>query len=105
MPKDWNAFWYWRDRPVQERVNAATVLGAAGVQIVDLISRSEDPPDCEAKLDERSSGIEVTELLHQPTAQQSIKAKRERAAGKEPKRPGAFRLGSRQPAIRIRESH
>jgi hypothetical protein len=88
MPKDWNAFWYWRDRPVQERVNAANVLKAAGVKIVELVSRNEreQPPDCEAKLDGQFSGIEVTELVHR-TARRSIKARRERAAGKKPKRP------------------
>jgi hypothetical protein len=88
MPKDWNAFWYWRDRPVQERVNAANVLKAASVKIVELVSRNEreQPPDCEAKLDGQFSGIEVTELVHR-TARRSIKARRERAAGKEPKRP------------------
>jgi hypothetical protein len=88
MPKDWNAFWYWRDKPVQERVNAANVLKAASVTIVELLSRNEreQPPDCEAKLDGQFSGIEVTELVHR-TARRSIKARRERAAGKEPKRP------------------
>jgi hypothetical protein len=88
MPQDWNAFWYWRDRPVQERVNGASVLEAAGVKIAELVSRSEreQPPDCEAKLDEQSSGIELTELVHR-TARRSIKARKERAAGKEPKRP------------------
>jgi hypothetical protein len=77
MPKDWNAFWYWRDRPVQERVNAANVLKAAGVKIVELVSRNEreQPPDCEAKLDGQFSGIEVTELVHR-TAGRSIKARR-----------------------------
>jgi hypothetical protein len=86
MPQEWNAYWYWRDKPVRERVSAANVLAAAGVQIVELLSRSEDPPDCEARLDGEFSGIEVTELVH-GTVGRSIKARKERAAGKEPKRP------------------
>ena len=86
MPQEWNAYWYWRDKPVRERVSAANVLAAAGVQIVELLSRSEDPPDCEARLDGEFSGIEVTELVH-ATVGRSIKARRERAAGNEPKRP------------------
>jgi hypothetical protein len=92
MPEEWSAYWHWHDRPVQERVNAAKILEAAGVQIVDLGSRHqlEQPPDCEATLDEQVSGIEVTELLHQPTAERSIRAARERAAGNEPERPEAF---------------
>jgi hypothetical protein len=89
MPQEWNAFWFWRDRPVQERVNAANLLEAAGVQIVELVSRREDPPDCEATLDGEFSGIEVTELVHK-TAKRSIKARKERVAGKEPKQPEVF---------------
>src|SRR5262245_34395614 len=91
MPAEWNAFWYWREKPVRERVSAANVLEAAGVRIAELVSRNEreQPPDCEAKLDGQFSGIEVTELVHR-TAQRSIKAKREHAAGKEPKRPEVF---------------
>jgi hypothetical protein len=92
MPKEWNAFWYWHHKPVREWVHAANVLKAAGVQIAELVSRDEreQPPDCEATLDGQFSGIEVTELLHRPTVEQSIGAKRERAAGKEPKRPGVL---------------
>lgn len=108
MPKDWNAFWYWRDRPVQERVNAANVLKAAGVKIVELVSRNEreQPPDCEAKLDGQFSGIEVTELLHQTDGgafYQSDKGTRgwQRAQATR----GVLRLGSRQPSIGIAGSY
>jgi hypothetical protein len=88
MPREWNAFWYWREKALKERVNAAKILKAAGVQIVELVSRDEreQPPDCEATLDGQFSGIEVTELVHR-TARRSIKARRKRAASKEPKRP------------------
>jgi hypothetical protein len=89
MPEGWNAFWHWHDKPVRERVSAAKVLEAAGVQIAELVSRSDDPPDCEATLDGEFSGIEVTELVHR-TARRSIKARRGRAAGKEPRRPEVF---------------
>ena len=70
MPREWNAFWYWREKAVQERVNAAKILEAAGVQIVELVSRDEreQPPDCEAMLDGQFSGIEVTELVHRTGA-------------------------------------
>jgi hypothetical protein len=67
-------------------------MRSGGVDVVDLVSRDEQkqPPDCEASLDGDFAGIEVTELVHQPTATRSIKASRERAAGREPKRPEAF---------------
>ena len=92
MPKEWNAHFYWHDKPVRERVIAANVLEAAGVQADGLVSRDEreQPPDCEAALDRQFSGVEVTELLHRPTVKRSIRAIRERAAGKEPKRPEAL---------------
>ena len=34
--------------------------------------RGEDPPDCEATLDGRFSGVEVTELIDQPALEQSL---------------------------------
>jgi len=37
MPREWNTFWYWREKAVQERVNAANILEAAGVQIVEIL--------------------------------------------------------------------
>lgn len=102
MPREWNAFWYWRDRPVKERVNAANVLEAAGVEIAELASRDEreQPPDCEAKLDGQFSGIEVTELVHR-TARRSIKARRERAAGKAPKRPEVLFVWDRSSLLSV----
>jgi hypothetical protein len=93
MKREWDAFWYWRDKPVAERGKARNILKAASVQIVDLVSRSEDPPDCEATLDGKFSGVEVTELVHRPTFQRSIKATREREAGGEPKRPEVLFFG------------
>jgi hypothetical protein len=87
MTRGWQDYWHWKDKPVQERASARTVLEAAGVKIDELRSRNHDPPDCEAFLDGQWSGIEVTELLDQPTLEQSIRARRERDAGKIPERP------------------
>ena len=86
-----NTFWFWRDRPVGERGAALEILGQAGVDVIGLVSRnpSEDPPDCEATLDGHFSGVEVTELVDQETLQRSIRATRDREAGKEPRQPEA----------------
>jgi hypothetical protein len=78
MTRGWQDYWHWKDKPVQERASARTVLEAAGVKIDELRSRNHDPPDCEAFLDGQWSGIEVTELLEQPTLEQSIRARRQR---------------------------
>jgi hypothetical protein len=86
MTRGWQDYWHWKDKPVHERASARTVLEAAGVKIDELRSRNHDPPDCEAFLDGQWSGIEVTELLDQPTLEQSIRARRERDAGKIPER-------------------
>jgi hypothetical protein len=65
--REWNSFWFWRDKPVGERGVAREVLEAAKVEVTDLRSLDQDPPDCEATLDGQFSGIEVTELVHRPT--------------------------------------
>jgi hypothetical protein len=90
--RDWNGFWSWRDKPIGERGAAAEILQRAGMEVVNLVSREtgQDPPDCEAILDGRLSGVEVTELVHRKTLKRSIKAIRERRAGKEPKLPEAY---------------
>ena len=69
-----NSFWKWPDRPVEERGIATEILRQAGVDVADVRSREqgEDPPDCEATLDGRVSGVEVTELIDQPALQQSL---------------------------------
>jgi hypothetical protein len=89
--RPWNSFWSWRDKPVGERGAAEKILLAAGLKVKNLVSRrtGEDPPDCEAMVDEGWSGIEVTELVHQKTLARSLKAVKERAVGKEPDRPEA----------------
>jgi hypothetical protein len=86
--REWNGFWFWRDKPVGERGAAREVLEAAKVEVTDLRSLDQDPPDCEATLD--GQGIEVTELVHRPTLERSIKAVRQRARGEEPRKPEAY---------------
>jgi hypothetical protein len=86
--REWNGFWFWRDKPVGERGAAREVLEAAKVEVTDLRSLDQDPPDCEATLD--GQGIEVTELVHRPTLERSIKAVRQRARGEEPPKPEAY---------------
>jgi len=90
--REWNSFWFWRDKPVGERGAVYEILEAAKVRVTDLRSLDEDqqPPDCEAMLDGQLSGIEVTELVDQPTLERSIKAVRQRSRGEEPQRPEAY---------------
>ncbi|MGO4512678.1 hypothetical protein AB4Z51_37385 [Bradyrhizobium sp. 2TAF36] len=88
--RKWNSFWYWRDKPVGERGIAREVLEAAKAEVTDLRSVGQDPPYCEATLDGQFSGIEVTELVHRPTLERSIKAVRQRARGEEPRKPEAY---------------
>jgi hypothetical protein len=88
--REWNSFWFWRDKPVGERGVAREVLEAAKVEVTDLRSLDQDPPDCEATLDGQFSGIEVTELVHRPTLERSIKAVRQRARGEEPRKSEAY---------------
>ncbi|WP_354097504.1 hypothetical protein [Bradyrhizobium sp. S3.2.12] len=88
--REWNSFWFWRDKPVGERGIAREVLEAAKLEVTDLRSLDEDPPDCEAMLNGQFSGIEVTELVHRPTLERSIKAVRQRARGEEPRKPEAY---------------
>jgi hypothetical protein len=88
--RECNAFWFWRDKPVAERGIARNILKEAGLQVDGLRSLDQDPPDCEATLDGQFSGIEVTELVHQPTLERSIKAVRQRSRGEEPQKPEAY---------------
>jgi hypothetical protein len=60
--REWNGFWFGHDKPVGESGAARGILEAAKVQVTDLKSLDQDPPDCGATLDGQFSGIEVTEL-------------------------------------------
>ena len=71
--RECTGFW-WRDKPVGERSIARHILKEAGIQIEDLRSLSDDPPDCEANLNMRVSGIEVVGLVHRRTLDRSINA-------------------------------
>ncbi|PSO25207.1 hypothetical protein [Bradyrhizobium sp. MOS002] len=97
--REWNSFWFWRDKAVGERGAALEILEAAKVQVADLRSLDQDPPDCEAMLDGKFSGIEVTELVHKPTLERSIKAVRQRARGEEPPKPEAYFNWSRDDLV------
>ncbi|KRR08268.1 hypothetical protein CQ12_37235 [Bradyrhizobium jicamae] len=89
--REWNSFWFWRDKPVGESGIARNILEATGVQVDGLRSLDpNDPPDCEATLDGQFSGVEVTELVHRPTLERSIKAVRQRSRGEEPRKPEAY---------------
>src|SRR5258707_15364923 len=91
-PRGWQTGRSWRDKPVRERISAKHVLTAAGLDIRDIRSLPEidQPPDCEAMIDGQWCGIEHTELVHEPTMKRSIRARRERQAGKDPKKPEAY---------------
>jgi hypothetical protein len=97
--REWNGFWFWRDKPVGERAIARNILEEAGVQIDGLRSLDQDPPDCEALLDGEFSGIEVTELVHRTTLERSIKAVRQRSRGEEPQKPEAYFVWGRDDLI------
>jgi len=96
---EWNGFWFWRDRPVGEHGVACNILEEAGVQVDGLRSPDQDPPDCEATLDGQFSGIEVTELVHRPTLERSIKAVRQRSRGEEPQKPEAYFIWDRDDLV------
>jgi hypothetical protein len=59
-----NSYWKWPGQPVEECGIASDILGEAGVNVAGMrsLERGQDPPDCEATLDGRFSGVEVTEL-------------------------------------------
>jgi hypothetical protein len=97
--REWNGFWFWRDKPVGEHGVARNILEEAGVQVEALRSLDQDPPDCEATLDGHFSGIEVTELVHRPTLERSIKAMRQRSRGEEPQRPEAYFVWGRDDLV------
>lgn len=90
--RPWGGFWSWRHKPFMERGATRDILEAVGLRVEELRSREEgeDPPDCEALVNGKWTGIEVTELVHRPTLERSLKAQKERAAGREPKRPEAY---------------
>lgn len=98
--RPWIGYWTWRDKPVGERGAASEILQQAGIQVAGLVSRRNDPPDCEGMLDRQWSAVEVTELVHRKTLERSLKALRERADGHEPEKPGAYFVWNRTDLLR-----
>jgi hypothetical protein len=86
----WAPDWAWRDKPIAALGAARTILQAAGIRSCELRPRDNDPPDCKGWLDGQWSAIEVTELVHEKTRARSVKAIKERDAGREPKTPEAY---------------
>ena len=99
--RPWSSFFYWREKPIAEHGAATEILRHAGVKIGGLKSRpsNQDPPDCEGMLDRQWSAVEVSELVHRPTLERSIKAQRERTAGREPEKPEAYFVWDRDDLI------
>jgi hypothetical protein len=69
-----NSYWKWPDQPVEECGIASDILGEAGVNVAGMrsLERGQDPPDCEATLEGRFSGVEVTELIDQRALEQRL---------------------------------
>jgi len=102
--RPWDGYWAWRDKPVGERGGASEILQQAGIQFAGLVSRRDDPPDCEGMLDRQWSAVEVTELVHRKTLARSLKAIKERAAGREPEKPEAYFVWNRTDLLRATEA-
>lgn len=102
--RPWNSYWSWKDKPVGEHGAAYSILGAAGINAEGLVSREDgqDPPDCEAIINGCLTGIEVTELVHQPTLERSMKAIKQRDGGEEPdvRKSEAFFVWEREDLLR-----
>jgi hypothetical protein len=93
--RKWSTFWSLGDKPVAERVNAQLILEQAGMRVEGLVSREQDPPDCEGRLDGEWSAVEITELLDQPAHKRSIKAVTQRNKGVEPEKAEAHFVWTR----------
>lgn len=100
--RKWLGYWSWADKPVMERNAVQAVLTASGMQIEGLRSREpgQDPPDCEAYVSGKWSGIEVVELVHQSTLERSLKALKQRKSGKEPIKTEAYFAYEREDLLR-----
>jgi hypothetical protein len=68
-----NDYWYWRNKAEMEVDAARAVLEGSGCNVGQLESRNDDPPDCEAIVDGKRSGIEITELVHERSLKSTIK--------------------------------
>jgi hypothetical protein len=95
-----DTYWDGPNRSVRERVAARTILQHAGFEVTGFVSRKDDPPDCEGTLDGQWSAIEVTRLTNQEARAQSMKARRERVSGREPKKPEVYFQWERDDLLR-----
>lgn len=74
LMRGWLEYWTGPDRRQEEIGAVREVLAAAGLTVSGLRATENDPPDCEACVDDLWSGIEHTELVDQKTLQRSLKA-------------------------------
>jgi hypothetical protein len=92
-----NSYWYWidpqtKDKGPMERRIVSEVLAAARLTVEELHSPDDEAPDCEAIVDKRRSGIEVTELADKEALKSMVKAKRQFADWREAMKHGKFLL-------------
>jgi hypothetical protein len=86
--RGWQDYWDWNDKPVKECGAVRDVLEAAKVKFTGLRRCEDDPPDCEAFIDDQRSGIEHSELVCQKNLEVNIRGVRRRAANAPPKLTG-----------------
>ena len=94
-----DTFWDWPEKAVQERGAAREILGAAGFAVTEFDSRQDDPPDCEGLLDGQWAAVEVTRLVHEKARARSMKAIKQRAAGRKPEKPEIFYFWDRDDVL------
>jgi hypothetical protein len=80
MTRGWQDYWDWKDKAVKECGAVKDVLEAAGVKFTGLRPCKDDPPDCEAFIEDDWSGIEQSELLCQKNLEVNIRDLRRRPA-------------------------
>jgi hypothetical protein len=68
MTRRWQDYWHWKDKPVQERASARTVLEAAGVKIAELRSRTIDQSEegARRRQNSRATGVLVRMAARRP---------------------------------------
>jgi predicted nucleotidyltransferase len=68
-----SGYFAYRDKSVGEPGAARAILEGAGFDVRQLVSRTQDPPDCEGTVGNAHAGIEVTELVHRKSLERSLK--------------------------------